>query len=128
MQKSFSEILSHPSNLIFHVVFFPDRIYHAQYLNATRSGRYRYYVDEVRGKADTNVLKGRVFLDGTLLSNFVRLECKASRLAETARQRSRFLGPKVIAGVELEGFNGNRAQAYARMQLCPWIDAYQVEF
>ena len=65
MEARFSDIITDPSNLIFHVVFFPDRVYHAQYLNATRSARYRYDVDEVRGKADINVLKGCVWMDGT---------------------------------------------------------------
>ena len=126
MQERFSEIVSDPSNLIFHVVFFPDRVYHAQYLNATRSTRYRYDVQEVRGKADINVMKGCVYLDGLRLCNVLRIEYRASRLVETARERNRFLGPSVIGGIELEGPNGP-VQAYARLNLCPWIDAYQVE-
>lgn len=127
MEERFSDIITDPSNLIFHVVFFPDRVYHAQYLNATRSARYRYDVDEVRGKADINVLKGSVWMDGVRLGNVLRLEYRASRLVEAARQRNRFLGSNVIAGVQLEGSAGTFT-AYARMNTCPWIDAYQVEF
>ena len=48
MDARFSDIFDRPENTIFRVVFFPDRIYHAQYLNATRSPRYRYNVREVR--------------------------------------------------------------------------------
>ena len=50
MDRRFNEIAVDPVNSIFEVMFFPDRIYHAQYLNATRSVRYRYVVQEVRGK------------------------------------------------------------------------------
>jgi mannose-6-phosphate isomerase-like protein (cupin superfamily) len=57
----------------------------------------------------------------------LRIEYRASRLVETARQRNRFLGSNVIAGVQLEGPNGP-INAYARMNACPWINAYQVEF
>ena len=128
MEEKFEDILSDASNLIFHVVFFPDRVYHAQYLNATRSVRYRYKVEEVRAKADITVVRGRVYMDGAALTNFLRIEYRASRLVETARQQNRLLGSDVIGGVELYGADGAKAQAYARMHLCPWIDAYQVEF
>jgi len=127
MESRFSDIVSDPSNLIFHVVFFPDRVYHAQYLNATRSARYRYNVHEVRSKADITVLKGCVYLDGVRLCNVLRIEYRASRLVETARQRNRFLGSSVVAGLEVEGPEGT-ATASARLNYCPWIDAYQVEF
>ena len=50
MDPRFNDIFTSPENDIFKVVFFPDRIYHARYLNATRSRRYRYNVQEVRGK------------------------------------------------------------------------------
>ncbi len=44
---SFSEIYSSPENQVFKVVFFPDRIFHAQYLNASRvPHRYRYAVSD----------------------------------------------------------------------------------
>ena len=46
-----------PWNKIFKIVFFPDRIYHAQYFNATRSPRYQYNVLEVRGRADFQLLR-----------------------------------------------------------------------
>jgi hypothetical protein len=49
MDPKFNGVAATPENEIFKVVFFPDRIYHAQYLNATRSPRYRYNVTEVRG-------------------------------------------------------------------------------
>ena len=41
---------------MFKVVFYPDRIYHAAYFNATRSPRYRYNVTEVRSEVDITVL------------------------------------------------------------------------
>jgi hypothetical protein len=47
VNDEFNAIQNTPDNQIFGIVFFPDRIYHAQYLNATRSSRYRYYVHEV---------------------------------------------------------------------------------
>ena len=74
MDPRFDQIYTDPENQIFHVVFYPDRIYHARYLNATRSGRYRYNVKEVRGKADILIMKGQVFMDGKFFSNFVRIE------------------------------------------------------
>ena len=63
MDPRFNDIFSKPENQIFDVVFFPDRIYHAQYLNATRSSRYRYNVTEVRTKLDIAILKGEVYMD-----------------------------------------------------------------
>ena len=89
MDSRFTSIESRPENQIFRIVFYPDRIYRAQYLNATRSPRYRYYVHEVRNKVDSMVMKGQVFFDGSLLANFVRIEYRASRLVEVAREKSR---------------------------------------
>jgi len=127
MDERFDQIATDPWNKVFQVVFFPDRIYHAQYLNATRSQRYRYNVREVRGKADINVLKGEVFLDGVRLCNFIRLEYKAGRLVEVARERNRFLGSSVLANLKLVNDTNSVAEAQVRMDYCPWIDAYQVE-
>ena len=42
MDPRLATIADDPANSIFAVVFFPDRIYHQEYLNATRSPRYRY--------------------------------------------------------------------------------------
>jgi len=127
MDPRFDEIATDPWNQVFQVVFFPDRIYHAQYLNATRSPRYRYNVREVRGKADINVLKGEVYLDGIRLCNFIRLEYRASRLVETARERNRLLGSSVLAELRIAPQTGPAAQARVRLGYCPWINAYQVE-
>ncbi|HEX2078480.1 MAG TPA: hypothetical protein VHG08_12250 [Longimicrobium sp.] len=129
MDPRFDDIANDPWNEVFQVVFFPDRIYHAQYLNATRSPRYRYRVREVRGKADITVMKGEVFLDGMRLCSFLRLETHATRLVETARERSRFLGTSILASVAASTGEpgGPRAQAQVRMHFCPWIDAFQVE-
>src|SRR3954447_23822888 len=101
MDPKFNEIFTSPENSIFQVVFFPDRIYHAQYLNATRSPRYRYNVQEVRNKGDAHVLKGEVYLDGRFLSNFMRIEYRASRLTELVREKSRFIRHKVKAYIRL---------------------------
>jgi mannose-6-phosphate isomerase-like protein (cupin superfamily) len=128
MEETFSRLVDEPWNKVFHVVFFPDRIYHAQYLNATRSARYRYNVREVRGKADINVLKGEVYLDGLRVCNFVRIEYRGARLSEVAREGSRFLGPAVLADVTLTTRDNRSASARARMHYCPWVNAYQVEF
>jgi mannose-6-phosphate isomerase-like protein (cupin superfamily) len=128
VDPSFNQLVTDPWNEVFQVVFFPDRIYHAQYLNATRSARYRYNVREVRGKADINVLKGEVYLDGGKLCNFLRIEYRGARLSEVARERSRFLGPDVIARVTISDGATAGAQGEARMHFCPWINAFQVEF
>lgn len=128
MDPKFQDIFTSPENSIFKVVFFPDRIYHAQYLNATRSPRYRYNVQEVRSKLDITVLKGEVYMDGNYYSNFVRLEYRASRLVEKARERSRFLRGELFAFLRLLPENPqNAAEAQVQMHYCPWIDAYQVE-
>jgi oxalate decarboxylase/phosphoglucose isomerase-like protein (cupin superfamily) len=128
MQQAFDDIQNRPENSIFAIVFFPDRIYHAQYLNATRSPRYRYYVHEVRNALDNMVMKGLVFLDGNLLARFVRLEYRASRLVEQAREKERFLRDNVLANVGLQHRDaGKNAQAMVRLHYDNWIDAYQVE-
>jgi mannose-6-phosphate isomerase-like protein (cupin superfamily) len=127
MDPRFNAIADHPSNAIFNVVFFPDRIYHAQYLNATRSTRYRYDVLEVRSKTDAQVMKGTVYLDGEKLSNFVRIEYRGSRLVEQARERSRFLGRGVVANVKFRPVGGPDVEKQVRLEFCPWIDAYQAE-
>src|SRR5437762_11142152 len=98
---AFNDRVTAPWNKVFKIVFFPDRIYHAQYLNATRSPRYRYNVLEVRGRADFIVLKAEVYLDGKFLCNALRLEYRAGRLAEQVRERNRFLRGEVLAWVEL---------------------------
>ncbi|MGB3189297.1 MAG: hypothetical protein WBB43_07705 [Limnoraphis sp.] len=128
MDSRFNEIFTKPENSIFQLVFFPDRIYHAQYLNATRSDRYRYNVQEVRGKQGMNVLKGEVYLDGQFFSNFLRIEYRSNRLVEVARERQRFLQSKIMAYVKVIPENkANTAETMVKMIYCPWIDAYQVE-
>src|SRR5215472_12082761 len=99
MQQAFKDIQNRPENSVFAIVFFPDRIYHAQYLNATRSARYRYYVHEVRNALDNMVMKGWVFLDGNRLAQFLRIEYRASRLVEQAREQERFLRDSVLVNV-----------------------------
>ena len=128
MDPRFSELASRPDAQIFSVVFFPDRIYHAEYLNATRSPRYRYNVQEVRGKSDAMVLKGEVHFDGLKLCNFMRIECRGARLVEVARERGRFVESQIQAQVHVASGDGSVA-ADARLTLthCPWIDGYQVE-
>jgi mannose-6-phosphate isomerase-like protein (cupin superfamily) len=127
MDPRFNDIAAKPENDIFRVVFFPDRVYHAQYLNATRSPRYRYNVTEVRGKQDIIVLKGNVFLDGQFLSNFVRVEYRSSRLVEAARQRGRLAPEKLMAWIRLVPDDAASAEAMIKLHYCGWIDAYQVE-
>jgi hypothetical protein len=123
----FNAIFDDPANDIFKVVFYPDRIYHAQYLNATRSRRYRYNVQEVRGKFDSIVLKGEVYFDGLFLCNFVRLEYRASRLVELAREKNRFLRGELLAWVRLSPDGVPPAEGIVKLHYDRWIDAYQVE-
>src|SRR5215475_2961444 len=128
MQQAFKDIQNRPENSVFAIVFFPDRIYHAQYLNATRSARYRYYVHEVRNALDNMVMKGLVFLDGNLLARFIRMEYRASRLVEQAREKERFLRDSVLANVGLQHRDATKnAQAMVRLHYDNWIAAYQAE-
>ncbi|WP_414565719.1 MULTISPECIES: cupin domain-containing protein [unclassified Anabaena] len=128
MDPRFAEIFTSPENEIFKVVFFPDRIYHAQYLNATRSPRYRYNVQEVRSYLDFIVMKGEVYLDGQFLCNFLRVEYKSSRLVEQAREKKRFVKNELIAWLRLLPENPeNIAEGRVKLHYCPWTDAYQAE-
>ena len=128
MNALFDAIQNRPENSIFSIVFFPDRIYHAAYLNATRSPRYRYYVHEVRNIVDLTVMKGLVFLDGNLLSHFVRIEYRASRLVEQAREHERFLQGQLLVYLKLLHEDASKnADATVRMFYDNWIGAYQVE-
>ncbi len=127
MDPRFDQINSTVENSIFHVVFFPDRIYHSEYLNATRSERYRYNVREVRGQGDITVLKGEVYLDGQRYSNVLRIEYRASRLVEKARIRNRFLRGELLAYINLLPSNSPSVDGILKLSYCPWIDAYQVE-
>ena len=127
MDPSFNDIFTSPDNDIFKVVFFPDRIYHARYLNATRSRRYRYNVQEVRGKFDTIVLKGEVYMDGLFLSNFVRIEYRAGRLVEAAREKGRFVRGELLAWLRLRVVDDPPAEATVKLQYDRWVDAYQAE-
>jgi mannose-6-phosphate isomerase-like protein (cupin superfamily) len=129
MDPKFDAIASSPENEIFKVVFFPDRIYHAQYLNATRSSRYRYNVMEVRGYADIIVLKGEVYFDGLFYSNFIRIEYRAGRLVEEVREQSRMIGWDLLAWMRLTSADETK-QAVAenvRIHFDPWINAFQTE-
>ena len=86
----FREIYSSPENQIFKVVFFPDRVFHAQYLNASRAAdRYRYVVSEARSILDISVLKAQVYLDGRKLANLLRLEYRQPADRADARERPR---------------------------------------
>ncbi len=126
----FNANVTAPWNQVFKIVFFPDRIYHAQYLNATRSPRYQYNVLEVRGRADFIVLKCEVYLDGKFLCNALRLEYRARRLAEQVRERNRLLGDEVLAWVELSHKDpalGGGLKRYVKMFFDKYVDAYQVE-
>ena len=127
MDPRFGEIFHTPDNDIFKVVFFPDRIYHARYLNATRSRRYRYNVQEVRGKHDLIVLKGEVYMDGLLLTTFVRVEYRAGRLVEAARETGRFVRGELLAWLRLHVDDQPSPEAVVKMHYDRWIDAYQVE-
>ncbi|BAY37792.1 Oxalate-binding protein [Nostoc sp. NIES-2111] len=128
MDPKFNEIATSVENEIFKVVFFPDRIYHSQYLNATRSPRYRYNVQEVRSYLDFIVLKGEVYLDGQFLSNFLRVEYKSSRLVEQTRERKRLIKDELIAWIRVLPDDANNiAEGRVKLTYCPWTDAFQAE-
>jgi mannose-6-phosphate isomerase-like protein (cupin superfamily) len=127
MDARFNEIFTSPENSVFRVVFYPDRIYHAAYLNATRSERYRYNVTEVRNTLDITVLKGQVYLDGDFLCNFLRVEYRASRLLEQAREKTRFMRGEILGWVRVMPQGAPVAEATLKLRYCPWVDAYQVE-
>jgi mannose-6-phosphate isomerase-like protein (cupin superfamily) len=130
MDPRFDEIQSDPANEIFKVVFFPDRVYHARYLNATRSTRYRCNVREVRSIVGVLAMKGEVFFDGAFYTNFLRLEYRPDRLTEVVREKGRFLERLLIGWARLsgDGVEGPPPEALFKMHYCPWIDAFQVEF
>jgi mannose-6-phosphate isomerase-like protein (cupin superfamily) len=124
----FEEIYTHPENEIFRVVFFPDRIYHARYLSATRSSRYRYNVTEVRGGADINVMKGDVYLSGIRLCGMLRVEYAATKLVEQAREFNRRLGPTIKAWVKvIPQDQANTGEQTVTLHWDPIISAYAVE-
>jgi oxalate decarboxylase/phosphoglucose isomerase-like protein (cupin superfamily) len=127
MDPRFDDIFDRPENQIFQIVFFPDRIYHAQYLNATESSRYRYNVTEVRNKLDVAILKGEVYLDGSLLTTFVRMEYRASRLIELVREKGRWLQERLRANLKLVTRDGATAESQVTLHYCRWIRAFQVE-
>jgi oxalate decarboxylase/phosphoglucose isomerase-like protein (cupin superfamily) len=125
--ESFRSAFTDVNNEIFKVIFFPDRIYHERFLNATRSPRYRYNVTEVRSYLDITAMKAEVFLDGRFVSNVFRIEYGATRLVEQARERRRFLRDAVIAWIQ--PLSGEKLPPQARVQMAfdEWIGAFQVE-
>lgn len=130
LAAGFEDRVTAPWNQVFKIVFFPDRIYHAQYLNATRSPRYQYNVLEVRGRADFVVMKAEVYLDSNFLCNALRIEYRAGRLAEQVRERGRLVGDEVLAWVELSHQDialGNGLKRYVKMFYDRYVDAFQVE-
>jgi len=128
MDPRFDSIFTSPENEIFKIVFYPDRIYHAQYLNATRSPRYRYNVAEVRSEVDITLLKCEVYLDGRFLCNALRIEYRAGRLVEQVRENSRFLRDQLIADIDILPNDGGPAvNASLKLHFDEWIDAFQAE-
>lgn len=127
MDRLFDDIFTRPENAIFQVVFFPDRVYHARYLNATRSGRYRYNVTEVRAKVGMLVMKAEVYLDGLRLGNCLRIEYNGARLNEVAREHSRPLMPTIMATMNVDTDTGESGWQEVRLHYCEWVKAYQVE-
>jgi hypothetical protein len=129
----FNQKYTDPANDIFKVVFYPDRIYHAAYFNATRSARYRYNVFEVRNAFDITVLKAEVYLDGIFLSNVLRVEYRGARLTEVSREKDRFLREQILMNIRLldpkipddQAEQGPAASLYLHFD--KWINAYQTE-
>lgn len=131
MDPRFNDLFNDPWNQVFQVVFYPDRVYHAAYLNATRSSRYRYNVREVRNAFDINVLKAELYLDGVFLTNVLRVEYRAGRLTEVAREQNRLLGDKVAMYIKLlEPGREPEDGPYTHdviLHFDKWINAYQAE-
>jgi mannose-6-phosphate isomerase-like protein (cupin superfamily) len=128
MDPKFNDIQTSIANQIFKVVFFPDRIYHAQYLNATRSPRYRYNVMEVRGYTDINIMKGEVYMDGLFYTNFLRIEYRASRLVEQLREVNRLLGWELLCWIRLTmADEKTQADSIVRLHYDPWVHSFQSE-
>lgn len=128
MKTDFNDIFETPQNTIFKVVFFPDRVYHAYALSATRSPRYRYNVQEVRNALDICVMKGEVYLDGAYYANILRIEYRAGRLIEGIREKNRYLKDQMQCWLRLlPDDSANQAEATVPLHYDPRIDAYYVE-
>jgi mannose-6-phosphate isomerase-like protein (cupin superfamily) len=126
--ESFTSAFTDVYNEIFKVVFFPDRIYHERYLNATRSPRYRYNVREVRSYLDITAMKSQVYLDGKLIGNVLRIEYGASRLVEQIREKQRFLQDGLIMWIQpLPDGVPNPPNARVRLAYDIWTHTFQVE-
>ena len=133
VDPQFNKKFTDPENDIFKVVFYPDRIYHAGYFNATRSPRYRYNVTEVRNAFDITALKAEVYLDGIFLSNVLRVEYRGARLTEVAREKNRLLRDQIVMRIRLldpkipdnAPEQGPTADLYLHFD--KWINAYQTE-
>ncbi len=128
MDSRFDDIFETPQNSVFKVVFFPDRVYHAYSLSATRSDRYRYNVREVRNVLDICVMKGEVYLDGLFYSNILRIEYRGGRLVEGIREKNRFMKDEVMGWVRLLPTDAIKvAEDTVHLHYDPRIGAYYVE-
>src|ERR1043165_4371483 len=129
MDQRFNQIFNtkRPDNEVFRVVFYPDRIYHAAYLNATVSQRYRYNVTEVRNKHDITLIKAEVFQDGQFLANVLRIEYIGNRLNETTREKGRVLQDCVQATLSAVTKEGANITAPLNLHYDSWVRAYQCE-
>jgi oxalate decarboxylase/phosphoglucose isomerase-like protein (cupin superfamily) len=73
-------------------------------------------------------MKGLVFLDGKILARFLRIEYRASRLVEQAREKERFLRERVLASVTVHHADPSKnGRATVHLHYDNWISAYQVE-
>jgi hypothetical protein len=125
--ESFTSAFTDVYNEIFKVVFFPDRIYHERFLNATRSPRYRYNVREVRSYLDITAMKSQVYLDGKLIGNVLRIEYGASRLVEQIREKQRFINHGLVMWIQpLPGGVANPPSARVRLAYDIWTHTFQV--
>ena len=128
MDPRFNDIFSSPENEIFKVVFFPDRIYHARYLNATRSRRYRYNVQEVRGKLDHHRAEGRG-LPRRPVPQPLPPDRIPGRPARRSRTRAGAVRARRVAGAgsALHVDGQPPPEAMVKLHYDRWIDAYQAE-
>ncbi len=125
----FDDRYTAPEYSLSRVVFYPDRVYHAAEVAATRrSARYRYNVQEWRNKSNIAILRGEVHLDSHLLGAFLRVDYQAVRLAEAAREQHRELGDRIRAWVRVHCESpGQTAEAHVTLHYDRACQRYFVE-
>ena len=113
MDVRFDELFEQPENEVFRIVFFPDRIYHARYLSATRSSRYRYACQRgaLRRGADRDEGPGLLRRRAAVQHAAPRvLRAAAARARARARPHARTSAARVVQAVDLRGRGRRRVE------------------